>query len=35
MNLHQAMIMPEMFALGSIMVAEVRRNPALGDAFYA
>ncbi|MGE8131737.1 TetR/AcrR family transcriptional regulator [Methylobacterium sp. NPDC080182] len=34
-NLYEAMIMPEMFALGSIVVAEVRRNPPLGDAFYA
>ncbi len=35
MNLYEAMIMPEMSALACIVVAEVRRNPSLGDAFYA
>lgn len=34
-NLYEAMIMPEMSALACIVVAEVRRNPSLGDAFYA
>lgn len=34
LNLYEAIIMPEMFALGSIVIAEVRRYPSLGDAFY-
>ncbi|TXN71693.1 TetR/AcrR family transcriptional regulator [Methylobacterium sp. WL6] len=34
-NLYGAMIMPEMTALARIIVAEVQRNPALGEAFYA
>ena len=35
MNLYGAMVMPEVSALGCIIVGEVPRNPALGDAFYA
>ena len=35
MNLYTAMIMPEMSALARIIVAEVQRNPALGESFYA
>ena len=34
-NLYQAMMMPEMSALARIIVTEVPRNPALGEAFYA
>lgn len=34
-NLYEAMVMPEMSALARIIVAEVPRNPALGEAFYA
>lgn len=34
-NLYEAMTMPEMSALARIIVAEVPRNPALGEAFYA
>lgn len=35
MNLYEAMTRPEMSALARIVVAEVPRNPALGEAFYA
>lgn len=34
-NLYEAMIMPETSALARIIVAEVQRNPTLGEAFYA
>lgn len=34
-KLYEAMVMPEMSALARIIVAEVSRNPALGEAFYA
>ncbi|SFI81085.1 transcriptional regulator, TetR family [Methylobacterium brachiatum] len=35
MSLFGAMVMPEVSALGCIIVGEVPRNPALGEAFYA
>ncbi|GJD29516.1 hypothetical protein PMNALOAF_0749 [Methylobacterium adhaesivum] len=34
-NLYVSMIMPEVSALACIIVGEVPRNPALGEAFYA